>query len=101
MLPVSLYLLGDRGGIFAEVPGDLLKREVPFQRLLDEEPVFEGKVLLVSGYKVAHNSSFHCCQKEKPQYHNRKSRVNGGKPIRADTRYRLTVLLSGRLARGL
>ncbi len=61
MDPVGFDLFGERSGVLAEITGDILKRTSLIKGILDIVPVFEGQVILVSGYAFSHVSSFHCC----------------------------------------
>ena len=69
MLPVGLYFFRDRCRILAKETCNLFKGSSLIQGFFNINPVLECKVLLVSGYKVAHVSSFHCCQKETTREH--------------------------------
>ena len=51
---VSSYLFGNRCGIFAEEPGDLLKREPLIQGALNISAVIESKMFLVAFNKFTH-----------------------------------------------
>ena len=64
MNPVCFNFFRDCRRILAQEPGNLLKGTLLIERRFDIEPVIESQMFLVSGYKVTHRISFHCCQKE-------------------------------------
>lgn len=52
--PVVFDFPGDHGRIFTQIAGDLLEGTAFVQRVFNEDPVFEGQMFLVTGYKSAH-----------------------------------------------
>jgi len=52
---VAQDLFRDGGGILAEILCDLTKGKLAVKRLFNKLPVFQGKMFMVSGYKIRHN----------------------------------------------
>ena len=75
VIPVAEAVFFDlfRNGrwVLAQETCDVLKGRSFGKRLFNVEAVLQGKVFLVARYKIAHVSSFYCCQKAEESYHKR------------------------------
>ena len=75
VIPVAEAVFFDlfRNGrwVLAQETCDVLKGRSFGKRLFNVETVLQGKVFLVARYKIAHVSSFYCCQKAEESYHKR------------------------------
>ncbi len=76
VIPVAEAVLFDLfrngRGVFAQKTCDVLKGRSFGKRLFNVETIPQGEVFLVSRYKIAHVSSFYCCQKAGESYHERR-----------------------------
>lgn len=61
--PMLFDLFGNGRGVFAEEACDVLKRSIFGKGLLNVKPIRLGEAFVIIRYKIAHKSSFYCCQK--------------------------------------